>query len=184
LLEFTASPGEQGGAQLAWQTEPTVPDIRCYNLYWSTAGSPNFEKINNDLIIETEYYDETMRSGVITYRLSAVNGLDQEYTVGEILFTGIDKPLLIYPSMVKNKATIVFWFPQAFPEEQKIDVTVTVYDILGQKVKTIVDQKLTPGFHTCQFDGTDDNGIKLSAGTYFIILRTPEFSKQIKFIKL
>jgi hypothetical protein len=184
LLAFTAFPGQQGGAQLTWNTEPCIPDIQGYNLYYSNTGTTDFEKLNNEMITENEYSDETIRGGVITYRLGAVNGWGQEYIVGDIVFTSIEQPLIIYPSMLKDKGTVVFWFSRAFPGETETYITVSIYDVLGKKVKTLVNQKLTPGFHTCQFDGKDENGAILSAGTYFIIMKTPNHAEQAKFIKL
>ena len=184
LLAFTAFPGEQGGAQLTWNTDPCVPDIQGYNLYCSNTGTTDFEKLNNEMITEKEYSDETIRGGVITYRLGAVNGWGQEYILCNVAFTSIEQPLIIYPSMLKDKGTVVFWFAQAFPNETETDITVSIYDVLGQKVKTIVNQKLRAGFHTCQFDGKDDKGISLPSGAYFIIMRTPNHTEQAKFIKL
>jgi len=184
LLAFTATPGEKGGAQLTWNTDPCVPDIQGYNLYCSNTGTTDFEKLNNEMITENEYSDDVIRGGVITYRLGAVNGWGQEYIVGDAAFTSIEQPLIIYPSMLKDKGTVVFWFSQAFPGETETDITVSIYDVLGKKIKTIINQKLAPGFHTCQFDGKDDKGISLPAGAYFIIMRTPNYTEQAKFIKL
>ncbi|MDZ7681901.1 MAG: T9SS type A sorting domain-containing protein [Fodinibius sp.] len=46
------------------------------------------------------------------------------------------------------------------------DITVEVYNILGQKVRTLVDQQQTPGSYTVRFDGSN-----LSSGMYFIQLK-------------
>jgi hypothetical protein len=184
LLAFNATPGEHSGAQLTWSTDPCVPDIQGYNLYCSNIGTTDFEKLNNEMITENEYSDDVIRGGVITYRLGAVNGWGQEYIIGDAAFTSVEQPLIIYPSMLKDKGTVVFWFAQAFPNETETDITVSIYDVLGKKVKTIVNQKLRSGFHSCQFDGKDDKGISLPSGAYFIMMRTPNHTEQAKFIKL
>ncbi len=182
-LSFTANPGEEGGVELAWETEPGLPDINGYNLYWSHSADGEFEKINSSLITENKYIDNTVRGALVIYRLGAVNGLNTEYIVGELDFAGFDEPLVVYPSLLRNKGTLFFWFPKAFPGENETDVTISVYNILGEKVKVIVDKKLVPGFHTCHFDGKDDKGVPLPCGTYFVIMQTPKYTERVKFVK-
>jgi hypothetical protein len=45
---------------------------------------------------------------------------------------------------------------------------VAVYNILGQKVATLVGQQLTPGTYTTKWNGTDDHGMAVSSGVYFV----------------
>ena len=46
-------------------------------------------------------------------------------------------------------------------------VSVVVYNIAGQKVKTLVDGVMSAGSHTLTWDGTNDRGEVLSSGIYF-----------------
>ncbi len=46
-------------------------------------------------------------------------------------------------------------------------VTFKVYDIMGRCVKTLVDEKLEAGTHTIIWDGTTDDGSRISSGVYF-----------------
>jgi len=48
----------------------------------------------------------------------------------------------------------------------QVDVSVQVYNVLGQKVRTLVDEQQTPGSYSVRFDGRN-----LSSGMYFIQLR-------------
>ncbi len=52
-------------------------------------------------------------------------------------------------------------------------VDLTVYDVLGRKVQSVAkDLRLPLGQHTLRWDGRDASGSRVSAGVYFIKLRT------------
>ncbi len=45
-------------------------------------------------------------------------------------------------------------------------VVLTVFNLMGQKVKTLVNGKITAGRHTVSWDGTDEAGRSLASGVY------------------
>ncbi len=45
-------------------------------------------------------------------------------------------------------------------------VKLTIYDLLGRKMKTLVSELLTPGEYEVQWDGTDDAGQPVTTGVY------------------
>jgi len=47
-----------------------------------------------------------------------------------------------------------------------------VFNVLGQKVNTLANGKLDAGYHTVNWNGTDQNGAKLASGVYIYQLRT------------
>lgn len=47
------------------------------------------------------------------------------------------------------------------------NVRLNVYNLLGQKVTTLVDDQKTPGVYSVKWDGTNSLGQKLSSGMYF-----------------
>ncbi len=49
-----------------------------------------------------------------------------------------------------------------FPE--RVDVTVTIYDILGSRVRTIVQDVEETGCKSVVWDGTNDIGQRMGAG--------------------
>ena len=55
----------------------------------------------------------------------------------------------------------------------------------GQKVKTLRNEKITPGYHTVQWDGTNDKGIQVSTGMYFYMIQAGKFrnTKKMLFLK-
>jgi hypothetical protein len=58
-------------------------------------------------------------------------------------------------------------------------VKLTVYDLLGREIKTLVNSRLQAGEYI-----TDFNGSELSSGTYFYRLETDKFTETKKFILL
>ncbi len=81
-----------------------------------------------------------------------------------------DDPTLPLPDAVALHQN----FPNPFNPETKIrfdlasrsSVLLEVYNILGQKVTTLIDREMTPGRHEVEFDGTG-----LATGTYFYRLK-------------
>ena len=79
--------------------------------------------------------------------------------------------LRCYPNPFNPSTDIVFSVQRAS------NVSVTVYNILGQKVRTVVDRFLEPGEYRNRFDGTS-----LSTGIYFCALRNDMNSSTIKLL--
>ena len=47
------------------------------------------------------------------------------------------------------------------------DVKLTIFNILGQRITTLVDDTLPPGHYAVRWDATDERGNRVSAGVYF-----------------
>jgi flagellar hook assembly protein FlgD len=64
------------------------------------------------------------------------------------------------------------------------NVSLKVYNTLGQVVKTVVNQNQTPGHYSVIWDGKDDVGRQTSAGIYFYRIVSGEFSSTKKMVIL
>jgi len=64
-------------------------------------------------------------------------------------------------------------------------VVISVYDVGGRKVRTLVDEVLEPGRYHSTWSGVDDRGVELAAGIYLIRYRAGEhvFSKKAVMLK-
>ena len=79
-----------------------------------------------------------------------------------------------YPNPFNPTTTIEFALPQAGP------VSVEIYNINGQKVRTLIDGPMTAGVHTVEWDATDEAGSRVASGVYFYRLTTDEFTQSKK----
>ena len=61
-------------------------------------------------------------------------------------------------------------------------MTLSVFNILGKKITTLVCEQQIPGLHTVFWDGTDNTGASLPSGIYLYHLQTPKFSTAKKMI--
>lgn len=61
-------------------------------------------------------------------------------------------------------------------------VTLTVYDIMGRKVATVVDRRQEADSHRATWDGTDRQGVPVASGVYFYRLQAGAYSKTRKMV--
>jgi hypothetical protein len=76
-----------------------------------------------------------------------------------------------YPNPFNPETTIGYQLPTV------AQVRLEVYDVLGQKVRTLVQQVEPAGYHTAVWDGRDDGGNALAGGVYLYRLQADEFSQ-------
>lgn len=64
-------------------------------------------------------------------------------------------------------------------------VTLEIYDILGKKVKTLISDRLNPGYFSARWDGVDETGQVVSSGLYFYTLESEgiKLSKKMLLLK-
>jgi flagellar hook assembly protein FlgD len=63
-------------------------------------------------------------------------------------------------------------------------VKIDIFNILGQKVKTLTDEAMKAGSYVVDWDGTDERGIEVSSGVYFYRMWADEFSDIKKMVLL
>ena len=66
-----------------------------------------------------------------------------------------------YPNPFNPATTIKYALPQA------ADVELTVYNVVGQPVRTLVAEHQNAGRYVVEWDATNDNGHRLASGMYF-----------------
>ena len=101
----------------------------------------------------------TRNSGIFTLRGLFTGGVTR-------LFRSDRAPLLVSlaPNPLQERATISY---QVFDESP---VSLTIANIFGQTVKTILNETLAEGSYEASV-GTSD----LATGTYFVVLQTPKY---------
>lgn len=85
-----------------------------------------------------------------------------------------------YPNPFNPETMIVF----DVPEEAK--VTLEVYNLMGQTIKTLVNEKRDAGRYQILWNGTDNKGLSVASGVYFYrikaIGKTNSFSQKMKML--
>ncbi|MDP8204708.1 MAG: right-handed parallel beta-helix repeat-containing protein [Candidatus Tenebribacter mawsonii] len=79
----------------------------------------------------------------------------------------VDYQLTNFPNPFNPETKIVFDLPE--PGQVKLEI----YNIKGQKVKTLLDCYMSPGRSEMLWNSKDDNGKRVSSGVYFYRLQTP-----------
>jgi len=65
---------------------------------------------------------------------------------------------------------------------QEAEVKLEIFNLLGQKVKTMLHQKLAAGGYSLIWDGSDNNGKELASGLYFYRLNLGGLSQSKKML--
>jgi len=71
-----------------------------------------------------------------------------------------------------------------FDMKAKGNVTIKLYNVAGQLVKTLVNDVKDAGSYTATWDGTNNNGSKVASGIYFYRMETKGFCKTKKMVLL
>jgi hypothetical protein len=81
-----------------------------------------------------------------------------------------------YPNPFNPQTNFKFSLPQA--SHVKIDI----FNILGQRIKTLVDEDMKAGVYLVDWDGKDEKGVEISSGVYFYRVTAGDFSDIRKMI--
>jgi flagellar hook assembly protein FlgD len=94
----------------------------------------------------------------------------------EDVLPGVFKLHQNYPNPFNPETMIQFDVPQI------TDLTLSVYDLLGRRVKTLVKDNLDMGSYNIKWDGSSDAGEMLPSGMYFYELHSSKFHSVKKLI--
>jgi hypothetical protein len=83
-----------------------------------------------------------------------------------------------YPNPFNPQTTI------AFSLKSRGVVTLAIYNVAGERVRTLADEAFAAGAHTKVWDGRNDAGSPVSSGIYFYRLTAPGFSQTRKMVLL
>ncbi len=79
-----------------------------------------------------------------------------------------------YPNPFNPETEIRFQLPQAS------HVVMKIFNILGEEIRTLVDEQREAGYHGVRWDGRDKNGNPVASGVYLYQLQAGSFSEMKK----
>jgi hypothetical protein len=116
------------------------------------------------------------------------------YAVAEYAIMILKKPTLVPEEEVETPKVFELFpsYPNPFNNQTVIrytlsrptNVSLTIYNLLGQKVRTLVKNEEQSGLVTVKWNGKDDRGRDLSSGVYFYQLKTGEFTQTKRMVLL
>lgn len=81
-----------------------------------------------------------------------------------------------YPNPFNPSTTLAFYLPKTG------EASLEIYNLKGQKVKTLLKGMITAGKHSLVWNGKDESGQAVASGVYFGILKSDEERKSTKMI--
>lgn len=114
---------------------------------------------------------------ILSYK-SYVRKLKEDYKKGNLKISGNTIPTRFelnqnYPNPFNPITTIKYGV------KEKSVVKIEVFDILGRKIKTLINEQKEPGFYEVKFDGSS-----LSSGVYFYRLFTESVGTKGNFVEI
>lgn len=87
------------------------------------------------------------------------------------------------PNPFNPKTQIQFAIPARLQEG--VMTNLAVFNLLGERVRLLVDARKLPGRHAIEWDGKNANGDVVSTGIYIFRLETPGFvrTRRMLFLK-
>lgn len=200
LTSFTATPGD-GKVTLCWRTESEVDNLGFY-LYRSLSKEGPYVRITPELIpgagssASLRDYSHTDRE--------VVPGVTYWYELEDIAFDGTKTrhgPVKATPTAPNLKpesqeAPVQNFLSPNWPNpfnsgtyirfgvRRRGQVSLAIYNILGQEVRTLVEGELGANVYTIYWDGKDDTGRPVASGVYLYLLQTPGFVEARKMVLL
>ena len=122
-----------------------------------------------------------LRPAVCSYRVFAVaaDGSRSGGSPPSLNYLGPGKSRLnVYPNPFNSRTTISYTVPEV------VSTTIVVYNLLGQEVRRLVDQRSLPGSYAIRWNGQDSAGQPVGSGVYIVKLSSGAFSTGQKFVLL
>jgi hypothetical protein len=99
-------------------------------------------------------------------------------TDDESIITVASKLYNNYPNPFNPETTL------SFSIKEKGRVVLEVFNIKGQKIRSLINEEMNPGFYDIVWDGNNENNMPVGSGMYFYRLQHKEFSSVKKMILL
>ncbi|UCE07991.1 MAG: T9SS type A sorting domain-containing protein, partial [bacterium] len=125
-----------------------------------------------------------------------INDSDKTYSIHHMVSEPVCGPMSLVLADTTQNLPSIFQLFQNYPNpfnaqtvikyklSRDCKVELVVYNILGQKVRTLINEYQTAGLKHTVWEGQNDSGKSLGSGTYFIRMKTGEYRKVNKILLL
>ncbi|NWG27483.1 MAG: VCBS repeat-containing protein [Ignavibacteriaceae bacterium] len=130
-------------------------------------GDNSFEIVANHYLYfpsqESAYFS-------VFYKRNKISGVDDIYNPIPDRFNLYNN----YPNPFNPETNIKFHLPL------EAKVSLSIYNILGEEIKELINETRLSGEYEITWNGTDKNGNPVPSGIYFITMKAGNFQKTIK----
>ena len=132
--------------------------------------------------------------GKLIWTVNVTDGIDTTYSNirYSVFVEGKFIALSVVDTFIPKEFSLSQNYPNPFNPKTRIQfdipisshTTVVVYDLLGNKVATLIDENVMPGRHTLSWNAVDDFNRKLPSGIYFYQIQAEGFIDTKKMLLL
>ncbi|MDZ7384645.1 MAG: glycoside hydrolase [candidate division KSB1 bacterium] len=132
--------------------------------------------------IDYSWTDWQLPAGTLRYRVATL-GADGEASYSSTVAVEHTPPKdFILDACFPNPTSGILYVPFALPAKDSDTLgaqqtLLTVYDIRGRLVRTVLNKVLPPGSYIAPWDGRDEAGSAAPSGVYLVVLRRGEESR-------
>jgi hypothetical protein len=137
-----------------------------------TSGSIDLSDTTSVLIVSNDS-DESLVTVPVTVEVKGTSGLvlGNDIPLDFCLFAN-------YPNPFRGTTSIKYGLPRP------AHVEMSIYNVLGRKVRTLVDGRQLPGYTITRWDGRDHHGKQAASGIYFVRFEAGDYVRAHKMILL
>ncbi len=175
---------QDNSIHLTWKD--TQEGVLSFNVYRKNSIEGNFQFIGNT--DGFEYFDIPQDTGVYFYVVTALDATQESNysNLATVEYSSLNHNT----DVVQNRFMLMQNYPNPFNptttisfniSQNNTDVNLSIYNLKGQKVITLINGRLNAGIHSIVWNGKDKSGHRASSGVYFYRLKA---KKNISFKKM
>lgn len=198
---------EVAGVQIDLVFDPSMLEIKEINttertdklgLYYHTeAGNVKIGMVDiygvhtmapgEETILKIKFYKKRKEAGISDAKIenaivvnTMANELEVEIKPNKVIKT-IPQTFSLaqnYPNPFNARTVIMY----SLPRDSKVEITI--YNILGQRVKTLLNEHQQAGYKSIVWDGTNQKGKEVASGIYFYRIQAGDFVQAKKMLLL
>jgi hypothetical protein len=177
---FTAvSQGPASSSVLCSWDAPATRNLSQYKIYR--------DGVEVATTLQLSYEDQNVPTGDYVYYVTAIySDTYESVNSNSVTVQHTEAPSPLVPTVTAlagnypnpfNPTTVV-----RFSLVEAADVQLDIYNVRGEKVKTLVQQHLDAAWHLAEWNGTDDHGNSVGSGIYFYKMRAGKYTSTKKMI--
>jgi hypothetical protein len=139
-----------------------------YNILWNELDSLTIDVVHCAIVdLASIWYTAWVNAGNLSVSSKDIDSFPNDYLI-----------LQNYPNPFNPVTTLRYDLPK------DSNVRIIIYDLIGHKIRTLIDLDQAAGYKSVQWNATNDAGASVSAGLYFYTIQAGKFSKTNKMLLL